>query len=667
MPRLRNILMTHEIPYPASAKKADLVTIFDQKLKPQARKLLAARDRVRRTSEGITHVPSSQDSSVDGKSDSRSSMAPPPIPDTPRYRKPRKNNRVSSDGTASASESRDSTPGGDEARLSTLDSQTPKQSQSSPSQHRANLGRSRPQMPESAFSNENPFQSGSSPLIEANRRKTAGSSGERRKTSSSRRRTEGVSNPRVKQEQTDGIVVPTSRTFEIPVSRLKAESEEDPSGVEAGEDFTPEEQLELVRDRARNGESDILPPRRVRKSKTSSNVPKSLPWMFLTALLGGFATWYRQEKLAVGYCEVGRSSDALTPINIPEWASDLQPTCEPCPQHAFCFENLGTECEEGFILRSHPLSLSGLVPLPPSCDPDGEKARKIKAVADRAVEELRKRNAEAECGTLKDSDGKAQSPEIAEQDLKNRVGEKRRRGMTEAEFEDLWKGAIGEIIGREEVVQGKESPDGTRLASTSLSRLPFVCSVRRSARLTLARYRVPLSVVALITFIVLYIRNKIRQRRADAARVPSLVATTLDRLATQAALYSRGDSIESWISVGQLRDDVLRDEFSEKRRENVWKKVRAVVEGNANVRASSRELRGGDVSRVWEWIGSIGLIDDPGFLGRKSGGKRVSWGEVVEEDGKPEGRLSPPAEDGVPEGKGKAMEQRRWDEGRPIY
>ena len=89
---------------------------------------------------------------------------------------------------------------------------------------------------------------------------------------------------------------------------------------------------------------------------------------------------------------------------------------------------------------------------------------------------------------------------------------------------------------------------------------------------------------------------------------------TLDRLATQAALHARGESSESWISVGQLRDDVLREEFDLKRRESMWKRVRAVVESNANVRASVREGRGGEVSRVWEWIGHLGLLEGGGIV-----------------------------------------------------
>ena len=171
---------------------------------------------------------------------------------------------------------------------------------------------------------------------------------------------------------------------------------------------------------------------------------------------------------------------------------------------------------------------------------------------------------------------------------------------------------------------------------------------------------------------VAYARNRILQNRADAARVPTLVGTTLDRLATQAALYSRGDASESWVSVGQLRDDVLREEFSDRRRESMWTRVRAVVEKNANVRASSRELRGGDVSRVWEWIGSLGLLDDPGFSGRRSGGKTVSWEDMLDE-GVGNGEASRPSrkdpvnktmqDSTVPT----ELETRKWDEGRPIY
>ena len=138
--------------------------------------------------------------------------------------------------------------------------------------------------------------------------------------------------------------------------------------------------------------------------------------------------------------------------------------------------------------------------------------------------------------------------------------------------------------------------------------------------------------------------------RSDGARVPQLVSSTLDRLATQAALHTQGASPEPWISMGQMRDDVLRNEFSIKRREEIWNKVQGIVERNANVRASVREGRSGDVSRVWEWVGSVGALDDSWLAERGSGGKP---------------RPSLPAENGKAE-MGK-KEVRKWDEGQPYY
>lgn len=258
---------------------------------------------------------------------------------------------------------------------------------------------------------------------------------------------------KIKQE--DGIVVPSAKTFKVPLARIsrpKVEAEED-DGVEAGEEFTPQEQLELVRARAANGERDILPPRKTKRTPKSSVVPKSAPWMIMLTVFVGYAMWWRQDKLQVGYCGIGRSSDALSNLQIPEWVGVLLPQCEPCPQHAVCYDNLATTCDQDFVLKPHPLSLGGLVPLPPTCEPDGEKARKVKAVADRAIEDLRDRRAKWECGTLSDEEGKpAPTVELDEASLKKEVAKKRRRGMSDREFEELWKGALGEIIGRDEVV-----------------------------------------------------------------------------------------------------------------------------------------------------------------------------------------------------------------------
>lgn len=124
-------------------------------------------------------------------------------------------------------------------------------------------------------------------------------------------------------------------------------------------------------------------------------------------------------------------------------------------------------CEPNYVLQAHPLSLGGTIPLPPTCEPDGEKVKKIKAVADKAIEELRERRAVYECGngvkgstpgssaTSAEVRAVAQSGqaklEIAEDELKREVGKQRRKGLTAEEFDELWQAAWGDIKQRDEV------------------------------------------------------------------------------------------------------------------------------------------------------------------------------------------------------------------------
>lgn len=144
------------------------------------------------------------------------------------------------------------------------------------------------------------------------------------------------------------------------------------------------------------------------------------------------------------------------------------------------------------------------------------------------------------------------------------------------------------------------------------------------------------------------------------ARIPELVATTLDRLATQAALHARGEAREPYIPIGQLRDDVLRSELRGSRREDLWRRVRNVVEGNTNIRAAVREGRGGDVARSWEWIGGIGSVrgDVEGSATRQRDGNKVHFTALANET------LQQSGENGMARSPG---ELRKWDEGRPIY
>jgi hypothetical protein len=223
------------------------------------------------------------------------------------------------------------------------------------------------------------------------------------------------------------------------------------SDFEAGEDFVPEEREEMELERRRSGNTAIIPVRRTRNR--SGNQSTVIPGLMavLTVFLACFAYLWRLEKFNVGYCGIGRPSDRIAGVDIPEWADFLRPECENCPQHATCFSGLQTSCENDFVLNHHPLSLAGFLPLPPTCEPDGEKAKRVKAVADRAIDELRTRKAEAECGEKDQSGQPVDSPELDEATLKAHVAQKRKKSMSDEEFEGLWGPAIGEVIGRDEV------------------------------------------------------------------------------------------------------------------------------------------------------------------------------------------------------------------------
>ena len=474
IPILRNILMSNDIHYPASAKKADLVDIFNQRLRPKTRKLLAAREHVRRTSAGITNMPSSQDSSTVSadEDEDRSSTRPP---DTPRQRNSSRHTPLELKSTEPVSRSTSTAeavkrPPNKASRHSIADpepdlprpaARKPRKSELTPI-----IKQERLSLPDStkvfesrgAFSDDNPFQSGSSPMeAELHQRQSGGSAPERRKSSSNKTNA-GEKRASRSIDEASSAHVPASLTYEMAEaapkkSRVKTEATSD---IEVGEEFTPEEQLEMSSEQTASSSRAPSSSNRIQERQRTKTVSRSIPWLAVGLFVFGYATWYRQEQLTVGYCGIGRPPDAITAIEVPGWASSLVPVCQACPSHATCYEGMRTICDHDYILQTHPLSLGGLIPIPPTCAPDGEKARKVKAVADRAVEELRERKAEAECGTLKDKKGMLAPAEISEQKLKATVGEKRRRGMTAMEFEDLWKGALGDIVSREEIVQSTD-------------------------------------------------------------------------------------------------------------------------------------------------------------------------------------------------------------------
>lgn len=156
--------------------------------------------------------------------------------------------------------------------------------------------------------------------------------------------------------------------------------------------------------------------------------------------------------------------------------------------------------------------------------------------------------------------------------------------------------------------------------------------------------------------------------RSTEETAKKLAEMALDRLSTQASLHASDPEAypEPYISMSHLRDDVLRNEFSAKRRAKLWERVQVKVEGNSNCRPMVREGKHGDVSRVWEWIGAVQAIEGvegPGS-GKPPGNRRQSarFGNIASS---PHSEYSTVPE--VKKGKEEMGEIRKWDEGRPVY
>ncbi|KAI1433628.1 Man1-Src1p-C-terminal domain-containing protein [Xylaria sp. CBS 124048] len=674
IPRLRSILVAHNVPYSSSAKKGQLVDIFNEQVVPQAKKILDLRARAKRSSRGIVDADSVGSNHID-PFDEREDLAPPtPRPvSSRRSRSPRKTvTRIKSEEpdfnapmpppVPSSPSKRSSRYTSRQSRASSTEVGSEVDGNTSSRRLRSVTPKLEPETSDGffkrtsdVFTSDNPFQSGSSPAgverTPSRHRRTTGHNASR---SVSRGAPEVVADHGFAdgdELDTYGDDMPTPRPksarhktpeprFELPKSQPRT-----PRTVEAGEEFTPQEQLELAAEEAIKGQAAMAPVRQADyNSKASSTTRKTPILMLLVTMLGIYAGWYRQEKIAVGFCGAGRTVSSIpSAIEVPEWAQSilpaeitvppalidaLEPECEPCPPHAYCFGDFTVQCEQDYILKPHPFALGGVVPLPPTCEPDGEKVLRVKAVADRVIEELRVRAAKYECRLPIDEEGTiVDTPAMEELELKQNIAKKRSRKMSNQEFEDIWGPAISEAKRREEVqVEVKETTESGAvpnifLSSTSLARVPLTCAVRRSIRLGLARHRFQISVVIALVLTVLYGRSRFLSDRAAAAMVPALVDDVLDRLAQQKERGNEDEMEDPWLFLPNLRDVVLRSTHSLRQRERIWRRVVVVVEQNSNVRTSQREGRSGEVGRAWEWIGPT-----TGDSGRRRKSGRVSFG-----------------------------------------
>lgn len=518
---IRNILVKHEIDYPASAKKGDLVAIFDRELKPQAKKLMRRADDVRRRSSGIEDVNgvdhdapttsrgnhrqtesissetqgralrrSTRQTSVDGENEGLT------VP--PRSPVKRTSTRSSRASTAEPASETDSVARKKRTHVRGTILPTVQDVQDEDSDVEI-VGEGK------AFTQDNPFQRSinkpeeledhrrsttvrrrveHTPLAKAavihedptpKQRQSMPSSKAQKMYASMTPRPERSSLPTPEPEVDDSDEVLDEEYIQDPINAGRADYllDADPR-LQAGEEFSPDEQLELDQMLQSDIDQQALVPRASKRSKATAGALKSLAYAslsILVALTSVFGVFWRQEKIAVGYCDIGREPflsswerESLhaqqlreNGITVPSWAyGTIQPLCQSCPVHAVCYDNLITRCDDGFLPTQHPLNPFGLLPLAPTCQPDGIKAHRVAQMTARAIRELRKIRAAAEC-RLKGADGQpTKTAEIEVQSLQAKVYNEmfkasKKPRMSDEQFEDLWKIVLEDVKARDEV------------------------------------------------------------------------------------------------------------------------------------------------------------------------------------------------------------------------
>jgi hypothetical protein len=193
VPELRSILLKHGVTYPSSAKKPVLVKLFEDSVAPQAAQVQRTHARTKRTTRGIQDVPSSSASTATTEDTEDETLLAPP-PSTTRRTSRRTTRGPTEEREEVARAPRGKTP--TRAVPAKHSRTTEAEADEGPAVRRTRKSATpvvRDPGADSPFTQENPFQSGSSPPAgdaRDRRRRTMGSEQkDRRKSEATRRRT----------------------------------------------------------------------------------------------------------------------------------------------------------------------------------------------------------------------------------------------------------------------------------------------------------------------------------------------------------------------------------------------------------------------------------------------------------------------------------------------
>ncbi|BGP22612.1 inner nuclear membrane protein MAN1 [Rhodotorula toruloides] len=409
------------------------------------------------------------------------------------------------------------------------------------------------------------------------------------------------------------------------------------SSSPAEEIVQPRSQRRVAHKGRRNSDQGAIEVKSTSRSLPTvdlSGLGRIARWAF-AALLVTYVLWWREEKLAAGFCDTNASTNALLasrhtslaaplpdlPPSLLNFADHfhLRPSCTPCPTHGHCVDGAFVGCTVDYVPRQNPLRLGGLLPIPPACVPDTEKLMMVAMQASKASRLLRQRRGEVICHGLEKHRRKQGQAEAwvyglnAEAVLAALRSENERAGRPFAEdvLEEVNRIALRDLEahGEVDVWQDKDGPDDYWYAAKT-AEMSLSCRARLAAIQSAKRHRSALGGFLGFLSLLVWLHSKLRSRRADAENVRQLVQVALRQLQQQERAHYADPVLIPFPHVvpSHLRDLILQDEHSPGRRAALWKGVEKVVEGNANVRVLSVEQNGEEM-RGWLWTGPTGRIE----------------------------------------------------------
>ncbi|KAK8440112.1 inner nuclear membrane protein enriched at telomere/subtelomere region [Candidozyma auris] len=382
-----------------------------------------------------------------------------------------------------------------------------------------------------------------------------------------------------------------------------------------------------------DGPKDVMPEKKSRShsSKKSKKWTTSLYiglWVSILAF-AMFGYWYREQTFLIGYCgheidkpTIPKGSDTSALLNVfgDYLDNNFKPTCVPCPQHARCFPHLKLACYEDFV-EYKPWYYDywpAFDPKAKKCIPDTKKAEKVELMIEEALDLLRARNANIQCGSTSVDNFEAG---IESRELHDLLLALKAPYITEEEFEELWKRSVVELEKEPEITVkrsahnlrapgddadtvGEEEKQDTVFRSTSLSHISLMCHLSNHMVDLLVSYIPHFMVVLLVVIMTFVIRAKHREARLQAHRVETLYNEVLSKLRKQARNARDSENVPAYIGSIHLRDLILSNEKNSARKMRTWEAVSRKVSRNTNVKAYQLEYRG-DIMKVWEWISHL--------------------------------------------------------------